>query len=103
MPGSRDAQRSLVAARDALARGAFSRATEHAWASAVAAVRAGDEETLAALAELSTTLADQASPAKHAEADQLRRYVALCLEDTRNGRRPHSAFERLLGWNKPPG
>jgi hypothetical protein len=101
MPGSPDAQRSLAAARDALAHGAFPRATEHAWASAVAAVRVGDETTLEALAELTTTLAEQVSAAKHEEADQLRRYVALCLEDTRNGTRPHSAFERLLGWNKP--
>jgi hypothetical protein len=98
MPHSPEAERSLAEARAALAAGAFRPASDAAWEAAVAATRIDDEETLEQLAELTVELAREAGTD---EADQLRRYVALCLEDARNGTRPQSAFERLLGWDKP--
>ncbi|HST25332.1 MAG TPA: hypothetical protein VLJ76_05035 [Gaiellaceae bacterium] len=101
MPRSPDAERDLADARTALENDAIPFAIERAWSSAVAAARIGDETTLAALVEVTTAIADQAAPAQHKEADQLNRYVALCLQDARNGTRPHSAFERLLGWTRP--
>ena len=101
MPSSPEAERDLADARTALENDAISFAIERAWSSAVAAARIGDETTLATLVEVTGAIAKQAAPAQQKEADQLERYVVLCLQDARNGTRPHSAFERLLGWAKP--
>jgi hypothetical protein len=102
MPHSRDAERELADAREALARGALRPAADHAWAAAAAAASIGDEDSLSALLDVVGTLAEQTSGRDHDDAEQLRVYVAEALEGARDGTRPQSAFERLITRERRP-
>jgi hypothetical protein len=94
---SPDTERQLAEAREALALGDVGTATGAAWRSASSAAQTGDAEALATLAEFVATIEERATGRQRDEAAQLRVYVEACLEDARKGKRPPSAFERLLG------
>jgi len=93
MPRSLDADRELANAREAMAAGAFDRARDAAWRAASAAAQIGDEGALEEVVAIASTLAEN----DVGEADQLRIYAQASLEDAREGTRPPSMFERLLG------
>jgi hypothetical protein len=96
MPHSRDADKELAAAREALARRSYARAADHVWTASAAAASIGDKQALAELLELVASLAE------HDDVEQLRLYVAAALEDARRGTRPPSAFERLFNRDQRP-
>lgn len=102
MPHSPDAAQNLADAREALACGALARAADHAWRAAAAAASIGDERSLEGLLDLVAELAQSTSGREHADAEQLGLYVREALKDAREGTRPPSAFERLLGRDRRP-
>ena len=83
-----DPAEKLADARTAFERGANAHALDVAWQAAASAARAGNQEVLTGVVELARALPD---------AEQLRVYAEAALEDARNGTRPPSAFERLIG------
>lgn len=93
MPRSLDADRELAEAREAMAGGAVDHARDAAWRAAAAAAQIGDEGALEEIVQIASTLAES----NVSEADQLRVYAEACLKDAREGTRPPSMFERLLG------
>jgi hypothetical protein len=93
MPRSVDAERELAAAREAVAAGAFDRARDAAWRAAASAAQIGDTAALEEVVEIVSTLA----AAKVDDVEQLQVYADACLEDARDGTRPPSMWERLLG------
>jgi hypothetical protein len=88
VPRSLDAEKYLAEARDALAAGALERAQDAGWRAAAAAAQISDVVALQEVVEIVSKLPD---------AGQLRTYTQACLEDAREGKRPPSMFERLLG------
>jgi hypothetical protein len=98
-----DTERHLADAHEALALGDLGKATGAAWRAASSAAQAGDEETLAALVDFVATIEQRATGREHDEAAQLQVYVAACLEDAEQGKRPPSAFERLIGRDRRLG
>ena len=97
MSGGAGTQRSIDEAREALALNDVGRGTGAAWRAASSAAQTGDVESLATLVDLVATIEKAATGGDRDEAAQLRVYVEACLEDARSGKRPPSAFERLLG------
>jgi hypothetical protein len=99
MPRSIDAERATAEAREALAAGAFDRASEAAWRAASAAAQIGDEQMLEEVLAIAGRLGDHGAE----DARQLQIYTEASLEDARAGTRPLSMFERLLprGRQKP--
>jgi hypothetical protein len=97
MTRSADTERYVAEANEAMALGDVGKASGAAWRAASSAAQTGDAETLAELADFVTTLEQRAEGREHDEAAQLQVYVTACLEDARQGKRPPSAFERLLG------
>jgi hypothetical protein len=100
---SADTQRYVAEAHEALALGDVGKATGAVWRAASSAAQGGDEETLAALVDVAATIEQRAEGRGREEAAQLQVYVSACLEDAREGKRPPSAFERLLGRDRRPG
>jgi hypothetical protein len=94
---SPDTARYLAEADEAMALGDVGKATGAAWRAASSAAQAGDQETLATLVDVVATIEQRAEGRERDEAAQLQVYVGACLEDARQGKRPPSAFERLLG------
>jgi hypothetical protein len=97
-----DVERHLADAREALACGALPQACDAAWYAAAGAAQLGNEETLAELLQLATTLERQTEGREHDEAARLLTYVTACLEDAQRGVRPLSAFEQLMRRDRRP-
>jgi hypothetical protein len=99
MPRSIDAERATAEAREALAAGAFDRASDAAWRAASAAAQIGDDEMLEEVVAIASLLGDHGVE----DARQLLIYAEASLEDARADSRPLSMFERLLarGRQKP--
>jgi hypothetical protein len=103
MTRNADTERHLADAREALALGNVGKATGAAWRAASSAAQSGDEEALATLVDVVATIEQRATGSEHEEAAQLQVYVTACLDDARRGKRPPSAFERLLGRDRRNG
>jgi hypothetical protein len=94
---SADTERHLAEAHEALALGDVGKATGVVWRAASSAAQAGDAETLATLVDVVAEIEQRAGGRDRDEAAQLHVYVEACLDDARKGKRPPSAWERLLG------
>jgi len=91
-----EASRALKLSQAALEKHAVGRAVRGAWEAANAAVRADDEETLAAVVALASQLEEQEVGRERREVTLLRAYASHCLQDLRSGGRQRPILDRLL-------